>query len=402
MTCNAKPARAGPGMDRKHANAPRPCRRGGAAGAGCYRRIAGRGAAAGMSLLLAALLPGCQPTPESTGDPVRPVRYVEVLAAGDVTERIFSGVTKAALDADLSFKVPGNVTAIGVVTGDEVGPGNIVAQLDPTDYEVQLREADAGLRRARAELRNAQASFDRTRELYENRNVSKSELDTSRAGAESANALVAAAQQKLEAARLQLSYTQLRSPQACTVAGRYVEPNQNVAAGQPIVRVNCGDCSEVVIDVPAAWIGRIRQGALASVRIAALGNDSVAAVVSEVGVAAERGASAYPVTLTVSDNCADIRSGMAADVQMEIPGGSPEGIVIPLIAVGEDRDGNYVFVLEPGEGDRYVARRRSVVIDASPTSDGVPLLEGLNEGDLIATAGVRRLVDGQVVTLLGH
>lgn len=357
-------------------------------------------------LLVAAALSGCEKPPDDVVEPIRPVRYATVTPAGAVAERIFSGVTKSPLDADLSFKVPGNVTAIEVVVGNRVAPGQPVAQLDPTDYKVQLREADAGLRRARAELRNAQANFDRTRELYENRNVSKSDLDNSRAAAESANALVEAAEQQLEGARLQLSYTELRSPQACTIAGRYVEPNQNVSAGQPIVRVNCGECSEVLIDVQASWIGQIRQQAQASVRIAALRDRDFNAVVSEVGVTAERGASAYPVTLTITDDCADIRSGMAAEVQLVISESIPDGIIVPFIAVGEDHEGNYVFVLEPDDGEpadnrRYIARRRAVTIDTTPSTAGVPVLDGVVEGELVATAGVRRLVDGQVVTLLG-
>lgn len=350
--------------------------------------------------IVAVIVSGCEGPPEVAEEVVRPVRFTEVTLAGAIMERVFSGVTKSPLDAALSFKVPGNVAAIDVVVGDRVTSGQQVAKLDPTDYLVQLREAEAGLQRANAELRNAQANFDRTRELYENRNVSKSDLDNSRAGAESANALVAAARQQLEAARLQLSYAELRSPLACTIAGRYVEPNQNITAGQPIVRVNCGDCSEVVIDVPSTWIGSMRQGAEASVRISALAGRVIAAVVSEVGVAAERGASAYPVTLTITDNCADIRSGMAAEVQIVIPVGAPDGIVIPFIAVGEDRDGHYVFVLEPEAAGRYFARRRSVTIDVTPTAAGVTMLDGLREGELIATAGIRRLVDGQIVSLL--
>ena len=91
---------------------------------------------------------------------------------------------------------------------------------------------------------------------------------------------------------------------------------------------------------------------------------------------------------------------MAADVQIEIAAGTPEGILIKFIAVGEDRDGHYVFVLEPAEDETYVARRRSITINTTPDVERVPVLAGLEQGELIATAGVRRLVDGQVVTLL--
>ena len=138
------------------------------------------------TVLLLPNLSGCETPPEESEPLIRPVRYERVVAGGNRERRIFSGVTRAALEADLSFKVPGNVTKIAVDVGDSVTKGQVVARLDPTDYEVALRQAEAGLERARAQLRNARSSFERTRELYENRNVSKSELDNARANDESA------------------------------------------------------------------------------------------------------------------------------------------------------------------------------------------------------------------------
>jgi len=344
---------------------------------------------------------GCDQQPEPEAPLIRPVRYVEVLPAGAARSRVFSGVAQAAFEAELSFKVPGTVVTLDVAVGDRVVAGQSIARLDPTDYRVLLRESEAQLQRARAELRNAQANFDRSRELYENRNISKSDLDNSRAAAESAGALLRAAEQQLERIRLQLTYTELKAPQECRIASRYVEANQNVAAGQPVVRVNCGDCAEISIDVPSAWIGRLAPGVEAVVRIPALGaEEPVGARVSEVGVATGPGGSAYPVTLALRDNCGEIRSGMAAEVEISLPGSMPEGIVIPFVSVGEDRDGQHVFVLESAGDGRYVARRRAVDIDMMPIPEGVQVRGGLRNGELIATAGVRRLVDGQVVTLL--
>ena len=228
-------------------------------------------AAAAAAILGLLALSGCEQQPEDEAPLIRPVRFAEVLPAGAARSRIFSGVAKAAFEAELSFKVPGTITSLSVAVGDDVVAGQRIARLDPTDYEVQSLEVEARLQRARAELRNARANFDRVRELYENRNVSKSDLDNARAGAESAAALLRAAEQQLERVRLQLSYTELKAPQACKIANRYVEANQNVSAGQAVVRVDCGDCAEILIDVPSAWIGRLSQGAEASVSIPALG-----------------------------------------------------------------------------------------------------------------------------------
>ncbi len=347
-------------------------------------------------------LAGCGQPPDTDAPLIRPVRYAEVLPAGEARARVFSGVAKAAFETELSFKVPGTIASLNVAVGDDVVAGQRIARLDPTDYEVQSLEVEAQSQRARAELRNAQANFDRARELYENRSVSKSDLDGARAAAESAGALLRAAEQQLERVRLQLSYTELQAPQACKIASRYVEANQNVSAGQAIVRVNCGDCAEILIDVPSAWIGRLSQGIAASVTIPALGDGQIAALVTAIGVTTARGGSAYPVTVVLRDNCSNVRSGMAAEVEINIPGLTPDGMVLPFLAVGEDRDGHFVFVLDAVGDGTYVARRQAIDINVVPIPEGVQVLDGLQSGNLIATAGVRRLIDGQVVTLLGE
>jgi len=352
------------------------------------------------AMLVVLGLSGCEQPPEAEVPLIRPVRYSEVLPAGMVSSRVFSGVAKASFEAELSFKVPGTLTSLSVAVGDSVIAGQRIAQLDRTDYQVELLEAEAQLQRARAELRNARANFDRVRELYENRNVSKSDLDNARAAAESAGASLRATEQHFERVRLQLSYTELKAPQACKIARRYVEANQNVAAGQAVVRVNCGECAEILIDVPSAWIGRLSQGVEASVHIPALGADRIRARVSEIGVTTARGGSAYPVTVVLSETCGAVRSGMAAEVEIKVPGLLPDGIVIPFISVGEDRDGNYVFVLEAAGDGTYVARHRTININIVPIPEGVQVRSGLQPGELIATAGIRRLADGQVVTLL--
>jgi len=355
-------------------------------------------------LLLSVIVAGCGSPPAPPEEIVRPVRYIKLAPTGAQETRFFSGVTKAALETDLSFKVPGLITELNANVGDSVATGSLIARLDPTDYAVALREAEAGLERMRAEKRNAEAAFERTRELYENRNASRSDLDTARAMYESADAQLRAITQQLEKVRLQLSYTELKSPEACTIARRLVETNQNVSAGQPVVRVNCGKCAELRVDVPGVYIGRVVNGSDAVITLAAMPDRPMAGRVTEVGVGTEQGRSIYPVIIKLQDGCDVVRSGMAADVALtlrtdEQSNGSE--LVVPMVAVGEDGDGNYVFVLEPSgtNEDHYIAKRTAVVT-GSPGAVGIPLTAGVSSGDLIVTAGVRRLIDGQVVTLL--
>jgi RND family efflux transporter MFP subunit len=351
--------------------------------------------------LVFATFAGCEQAPVDEAPVVRPVRYVQVVAQGESEARTYSGAARAELETDLSFRVGGTLTARPVDVGAELVGGQLVAALDSTDFEVRLDEARAGLARAEAERRNAEANYERTRDLYENQNASRTQLDSARALAESAEAQYRAASQQVEAARLQLSYTRLTAPQACTVAQTFVEINQNVSPGQAVSRLNCGGCAEVVVSVSDTDISRVSEGMQVIATVNALPDSAIPGVVREVGVATGARSTTYPVTIGLTERCEEVRSGMAVDVRFRFPtaaaGGSP---VVPYVAVGEDRNGHYVFVIEPDAGGVLHANRRPVEI-GDATSGGVIITAGLQTGELIATAGVRRLSSGQEVTLLG-
>ena len=80
--------------------------------------------------------------------------------------RTFSGVSKSELEAKLSFKVAGTITSLNVSVGDTIESGQLIAELDPSTYQLQEQQAQADLTRATAELRNADSAYQRTRELY--------------------------------------------------------------------------------------------------------------------------------------------------------------------------------------------------------------------------------------------
>ena len=352
-------------------------------------------------LPLVATTFGCDQAPLEEETVVRPVRYTEVVAQGASEARTYSGAARAELETDLSFRVGGTLTQRPVDVGAEVNQGDLVAALDSTDFQVRLDEARAGLARAEAEQRNADANYDRTRDLYESQNASRTQLDSARAMAESAAAQYRAAAQQVEAARLQLSYSRLSAPQACTVAETFVEVNQNVSPGQPVVQLNCGGCAEVVVSVSDTDISRVDQGMEVMATVTALPGKAIPGVVREVGVATGARSTTYQVTIALTERCEDVRSGMAVDVRFEFAttaaGDSP---VVPYVAVGEDRNGHYVFVIEPGANGAFRANRRPVEVGGA-THNGIVIVNGLETGELIATAGVRRLTPGQRVTLLG-
>ena len=333
----------------------------------------------------------------------RPVQYVQVSPQGQVLTDTFSGVIEADLDAQLSFRVGGTITQRHVKVGDDVEAGTLLAELDTTDLQVAYQQAGASLRQAEANERNQQTNYSRVIELYENNNSSKSDLDAARAGAESAKAATAVARKQLEAARLQLSYAQLKAPQDCSIADILADTNESVSPGQGVIRINCGACAKVKVSIPDQLISSINKSDEVLVSSSAFPDQKFKALVTEVGVAADSGG-AFPVEALLQGDCPNLRSGMSANVLFNFSKPTSEGnqeqLVVPYMSLGEDDLGHFVFVLQPLQDGIYKAERRGVEFIAGNNDNGVEIVSGLQVGELVATAGVRRLLDGMEVKLL--
>jgi RND family efflux transporter MFP subunit len=326
--------------------------------------------------------------------PLRPVRVMLVVASGGSRVRTFSGATRAGVESRLSFRVPGEVRRRAVKVGDHVQAGQLIAELDRTDYELQVQQAEAALAQAKASERKARADYDRIRQLYESENASRNDLDAARAAHESADAQVRSAGKQLELAQQQLYYTRLTAPVEGDVATVPVEVNENVQAGQTVAVLTAGGELEVRVAIPEVLISEITEGEPVEVTFDIMRGQAFGAVVTEVGVQPEGTATTYPVTVRLTSSDPGIRPGMAAEVAFRFTGSGRESILVPPVAVGEDRQGRFVFVVEPtGEEDVGVVHRRPVRV-GSLTARGLEIVEGLEEGEILVTAGVSKLEDG--------
>ena len=346
--------------------------------------------------LLAAV---CGEAPAPAEPVVRPVRTMVVRPVAGGRIRTFSGVAQASVESSLSFRVPGVVARVAVGVGDRVRAGETIAELDPADYELGVEEAEAALRQAEAQAENAEAGLRRTRNLYENDNSSRIDLDAATAAAASGAAQVEVAARRLERASRQVASARLTAPAAGAVAAVLAEVGENVNPGQPVVDLASGSSPEVAFTAPEALISGIREGHPAAVVFDAIPGARFAGVITEVGVAAGSAATTFPVTVRLGADAADIRSGMAAEVSLEFgEPGAPPRIVVPVQAVSEDRVGRFVFVAAPA-GDGFAEARRRAVTVGDLVAEGIEILDGLSDGDLVVIAGVGHLQDGRRVRI---
>ena len=346
-----------------------------------------------LALTAALAILGCEDEPEEP-EVIRPVRYVVVEGQDSATQRTFSGVSKSGQESRLSFQVSGQVLEVPINVGDRVKKGDTVARMDPADYALQLQNAQAAAAQSRAQERNAKATYERTRALYENQNASRQDLDADRTGYESGRAGLESANQQIRLRQRQLGYTHLKAPEPGVIATVDIEVNEYVQAGELVATLLAGDQIEVSVSVPASVIRSVKKGAKAMARFDSLDGKTFSGTVTEVGVSSAGGATTFPVTVRLSEGENQVRAGMTADVTFVFASTTvgPK-YSLPISAVGEDREGRFVFMLQ-NEGDGLGTVHRSPVEVGEILSDGIEILSGVEPGNLVVTAGVSRIYDG--------
>ncbi len=351
---------------------------------------------------LVALIGGCQDQAPPAPPQVRPVKTMVVGEIDPFARRWFPGRAKATQEVDLSFRVAGTLVAFPAQVGAEIAAGDLLARVDPADFQVEVDRADAAVDRARAALENAELALARTRELRARGHVAQARLDADQATADQARADVASAAAALEKARLQLGYTALTAPFAGTVVATYVQNFEDISAKQPVARLLDTSRIEMVVDIPETMISAAPTAYDIKVEFDAFPELEIPATIKEIGTEANQTTRTYPVTL-IMDQPADVKilpgmAGRATGRADAAPG--IDGPVIPVSAVfAGTADGvNEVWVVS--ERPHRVARRQVEL--GLLTDQGITVLRGLEDGEVIVTAGVGHLRDGQSVRLLGR
>jgi len=364
-----------------------------------------------LLLLITACGGGEEVVPETR---VRAVRFGEVFTDDGSTSQSYTGVATAAGETPLSFRVNGTVRELRVKLGDRVKRGQLIAKLDPTDMQVQSSQSKANYQATEAQMKSsetqliaARAAYERTLKLYESNSVSLSEFEQARSQFQSAQSQVEASKSQLaasgaqvSAARNQVNYTRLTAPFSGVITMIEVEQNEYAGSGKAIVTLSTEEDPEVEVNLPENRIGAIKQGMKVDISFPALPGKTYAGTVTEVAYAAGD-APSYPVTVRIEKSGATVRPGMAAKVKFTFGynGRSEALLLTPIESVTEGPNGRFVYLLTPGEGNNYLAKKKPVTI-GDLHEKGFEVTAGLEVGDKVATAGIKSLLDGMEVRLL--
>jgi len=329
---------------------------------------------------------------------VRAIKTITVKAQAAEQVFKFSGLVAAVDSSGLSFEVGGNVETVHVDIGDRVKKGEILAVLDPEPYELEVSAIKAELAKARSEVDNTKAQYERHKRIYEQGAGAKSYLDVAEYKYKAAKSAVSYQLARLDLAKRNLRKTKLLSPYEGTIAWRSINQNEEVMAGQKVLEINASGEMEVQLAVPETTIDLIQVGDTASITFPTLPDQTTEGRITYMGSAAVE-ANSFPVKVKLISPNAKIKPGMTAEAALTVKQENRgDGFFVPLQALLPSGEANrgYVFVYDP---------ETSIVIKTPVQANNMEhkmaiVSQGLEEGDIIAVAGVSFLADGMEVKLI--
>ena len=367
-------------------------------------------------LIASSLLVSC--SEEAPKQETKP-RLVRAIKIGDaVLSSVWvPGTARATRELELSFRVGGRMIERPVFVGDELKQGDLVARIDPVDYELELRNAEGQLDNANANLTAAEADLQRVLNIQEKEPgaVARTTVDRAREERDQARANIKSLEAAVANAKVRLERTELRAPFDGTVVARYAEAFEDVKPNQPIVRMVDTSRIEFVVNLPESDISLLPNLTNIRVRFDAFTDRELSAEIKEVGTEASLTTRTFPVVL-IMDHPEDVKilpgmSGQAtSDLTSELDTGH---IVVPVAATFTEERGseaalegrvdtkqtadrpNYVWVINEGN---MTVERREVKIGPLRAA-GVTVEEGLEVGEWIVTAGAAYLDPGQKIRI---
>ncbi len=345
-----------------------------------------------IPVFLLSLLVSCEDkAPPVVEEVTRPAKFFTVEAPGAHRLRSFPAEVTASDEAELAFRVSGELVECPARSGLQVQQGDLLARIDPTDYEAELQHATAQYELARSQL-------ERVSGLVEKQLISQADYDTRQAE-------YIVAQSVLKRARNNLDYTRIHAPFDGRVASLMAENFETVATGQVILVLQTGDMVDVIADVPESIVSRFERKPTDSsprsinVRFDSYGNQLFEAWYKEHETRANPATLTFKVTFSLpAPQGMTILPGMTATVVADVSHlfeGASDNYLVPIESVFAAEDENvdspirYVWKIDP---DSMRASRAEVTVGPL-TGDSIVVLSGVESGDTIVAAGVNAVYE---------
>ena len=291
--------------------------------------------------------------------------------------RSYSGVIEESSGTVLSFKIPGTLTKLAVSEGQFVSKGQLVAEVDASSLESNLRIAEAT-------LATAQDSYNRMKMLHDASALTDMKWVEVENSLESAKAAT-------QIARNTLNDAKIYAPASGYISQKSADVGNTMAPGMPVIKLVDINPIKINISVSEDEISAIDSRTEAYVTVSALDNYSAVATLADKGVVADPLSRTYTIKFSCPNTDNKMLPGMLCNVTLST-NLTREAMVIPVNAVLLDAN-NQSFVWLDKDGKSV----KRIVSLGAYTNNGVIIEEGLAVGEKVIIKGMQKVSEGMAV-----
>lgn len=349
------------------------------------------GCTAIVILLLSFSLTGCSKT-EIVKEEIPLVRALTVKMDASGQGANYSGEVRGRYETQLAFQVSGKIIKRNVELGSTVHPGDVLMEIDGKDIVQTVNISSAQVASAQSQLNLAETNLERYRKLCEQGAISRAQLDQYQNAYEVSLAAVRQASAQYNQGANQLGYSTLVADSAGVISSVAAETGQVVSAGQSILTLVKDGEREIEINIPENRIEQMRTVQQVRISFWALPGVITEGKVREISPVADKVSRTYKIRVSLINPPAGVNLGMTANVAAG-SATNQQTIYIPLTAIYQTDTLPNIWIIKDG-----VVSLRPVKVGAF--GDGkIQILEGLQDGDVIVTAGVQKLREGDKVRI---
>lgn len=296
--------------------------------------------------------------------------------------------------SNVSFLVSGKIIQVLPREGDYVRKGQLLACIDPTDYQLALTIATKQADMARIAFERAEDEHRRMKMLYDSKSLAPNDYEKFKSAYDSARQQYEQAIASEEISRKHLTDAELHSLVNGFISKRSIEPGETASPLRPVFEIVNLDTVEVSVGVPETDVHLVRVGQKAAIILPALPGESFKGVVRLVNVSADPGTRTFMTRISIPNPTHALRIGMVAEAR--IRGDKVvKMLTVPIEAIVRDSQGaTMVYVYYPDQKRVYAKR---VEVGVSRERD-LEIRSGLSGDEWIVVAGQAKLRDGCAVS----
>lgn len=336
-----------------------------------------------LLLLCVILTAGCNNREVEKTQIIRKVKLATVCEADSLEEKEYSGIITEKLNVGLAFRVAGPILKLEVEEGDYVKEGELIAQIDPRDYDVQLQAAQGQYEKVKAEA-------ERVIELHDRNSVAGNDYEKAVAGLKMAEA-------NLEHAKNQINDTKLLAPVSGYIQEVNFEEGEMVDAGMPVASLIDLTGYEVEVDIPVSLYLQKEHFVAFTGRQSSVSDKSFPLKLAGFSKKSNNN-QLYSLQLMLDPGVhPELAPGMNAGVTITLKTGFKDKLCVPLDAVFEKNGDSYVWIYL---SDENIVKSRRVATGQLTGNNLVTITSGVKAGEQVVSAGVHHLQENQEVEIL--